>query len=351
MRIRIEHHPESASANQADDAPRARPLTHHEILALMGPFTAAGLHADLAASQRAERRLLLKPREHPPTDDLPLRLTERLALDLPESGRPRLVRLVQDESGLSSELVGEGDDIPMLLEQIQAVPVRRQIRLHAGIAVARSYLIEPPPDAKGGRGGTAAVVITDSRARLHGMVVEMKADRFISHAVDLRLTPEPGLTLKIPEDLTAVIGWHWRPLRELVTLWRGSFRVRSKEPQRTADIERKAERTIAHLVETLAQPPADFHPRYKRARWRASFQRSIPLDIGLILIALMPGINWLDLDDDSILRMLIFHAPPFMLAAMFMMREMPRLEIPPIPRPLRGETWVTPIAKKTAPAA
>jgi len=33
------------------------PLTHHEILTLMGPFTARGLHADMAASRREARVL------------------------------------------------------------------------------------------------------------------------------------------------------------------------------------------------------------------------------------------------------------------------------------------------------
>ena len=40
------------------------PLTHHEILGLIEPFTRRGLHVDLAASNRIERRLLFKPIVH-----------------------------------------------------------------------------------------------------------------------------------------------------------------------------------------------------------------------------------------------------------------------------------------------
>ena len=344
MRIRIQHEPRPAPPVY-DDRPQVKPLTHHEILALMAPFTAAGLHADLASSQRADRRLAFKPRAHEPTEALPLRLEEQLTLEVAESGASRLVRTLRDRSsGLSSQVATAGTDPAALLERMHSVPVERQFRIYEGVPVARSYLIE----AGGEKAGTR-VLLTEARARVGGMNIEMRADRFVSHVVDLRLTADAGSKLQIPEDLTAVIGWKWRPLREFVTLWRGSIRVASKEPRRTPDIERKIGRTITHLARTLDRPPADVHPRFERARWRVSFQRGIPLGIGLLLIALTPAIQWLDMEADSMLRMLIFHAPPFMLAAMFMMREMPRIEIPPIPRPLTQKTWLTRVADKGQP--
>ncbi|NEX20826.1 hypothetical protein G3480_10965 [Thiorhodococcus mannitoliphagus] len=344
-RIHIEYNPppqyEEPGAQQ-----QAKPLSHHEILSLMAPFTKAGRHADLAASQRAERRLAFKAIQHGPTDKLPLSLTETLQLEVPESGPLTLVRSVQDDSGLVSTLTAKGEDAALLLERVDAVPVRRQFGLHAGVPVARSYLIEESSDAQEGVPPPARLLITAAKARVHGINLDFKADRFVSHAVDLRLTADAGTKLLIPEDLTAVIGWRWRPLREFISLWRGSIRVQSKEPRRTPDIEHKIGRTITHLVRTLEQPPADFHPRYQKARWRVSFQRGIPLGIGLLLVALTPAIRYIDMADDSILRMLIFHAPPLMLAAMFMTRELPRIEIPPIPRPLKNKRWLAPIAEK-----
>lgn len=339
-RIRIQHTPPPPIDEPTQ--PQAKPLSHHEILALMPPFTKAGRHADLAASQRANRRLAFKPIEHAPTDDAPIRLIETLHLDVPEAEPPTLVRQVQDDSGLVSTLTAKGADAARLLACIEAVPVRRQLVLHANVPVARSYVIEGMEAEK------ARVIITAAKARVRGIDVDFKADRFVGHAVDLRLTGEAGTKLAIPEDLTAVIGWHWRPLREFVSLWRGSIRVRAKEPARTSDIERKIGQTIVHLVSTLERAPADFHPRHQKARWRVSFQRGIPLGIGMLIIVLTPAIQWIDMADDSILRMLIFHAPPFMLAAMFMMREMPRIEIPPIPRPLTNRAWLVPVAEKGA---
>lgn len=328
--IRIQYTP--TPAPERNESPRVRPLTHHEILGLMAPFSAHGRHADLAASQRAERRLVFKPIEHPPTDERPLRLIETLLLDLPEDGTPSLTRRVQDDSGLTSNLTTRGREIAELLARIESVPVRRQFQVHGGVPIARSYAI-------GEQGGPPA--FTEARARLAGINLEARADSFAGHVLDLRLTADPGFKLLIPEDLTAVLGWDWRPLKEFVSLWRGSIRVASKDPRRTRDIEAKLGRTLVHLARILASRPADFHDRHRRARWRVAFQRGIPLGVGLLIVALTPAIQWLDMADDSLLKMLIFHAPPFMLAAMFMMREMPRIEIPPIPRPLTQEHWVT----------
>ncbi|MBK1722457.1 hypothetical protein [Thiocystis violacea] len=347
MHIRIQHHPSAPPpATDDDDKPQMKPLTHHEILGLMAPFTAAGLHADLAASQRGERKLAFKPRALEPTQELPIPLEERLVLEVPESGDPRLVRTLSHASGLTSQAVAVGADPAVLWERIQAVPSRRQFRVYADVPVARSYLIEAVAGDETAAEPAIRVLITQARARVRGINIEMKADRFVGHAVELRLTADAGTTLKIPEDLTAVIGWNWRPLREFISLWRGSIRVQPKEPRRTADIEHKIGQTITHLADTLDRPPADFHPRFHRARWRVSFQRGVPLGIGLLIIALTPAIQWLDMADDSILRMLIFHAPPLMLAGMFIMREMPRIEIPPIPRPLTQARWLDRVEDK-----
>ncbi len=37
------------------------PLTHHEIITLVAPFTRQGYHPDLQATDRLERRLVFKP--------------------------------------------------------------------------------------------------------------------------------------------------------------------------------------------------------------------------------------------------------------------------------------------------
>ena len=47
----------------------------------------------------------------------------------------------------------------------------------------------------------------------------------------------------------------------------------------------------------------------------------------------------LSLSSDSVLRMLILNAPPLLLIGFFCLREVPRIEIPPLPRPLRQSAW------------
>ncbi len=345
-KIRILHTP-APLVDDSDQRPQLRPLTHHEILSLMAPFTQRGRHADLAASQRVERRLVFKSIEHAPTPELPLRLLESLSLEVSESGTLKLVRCMRDDSGLISTLTAEGTDAGRLLERIEAVPAQRQFQIYADIPVARSYLIEEVKESAQNDGlASVQVLLTEARAYIGGINLEIKSDGYVTHVLDLRLTADAGSQLVLPQDLTAVIGWHWRPLHEFVTLWRGSIRVVSKGPQRATDIEHKIGRTIIHLARTLETPPAQFHRTYKRARWRVTFQRALPLGIGLLVIALTPAIQWIEMSDGSILRMLIFHAPPLMMAALFMMREIPRIEIPPIPRPLTNDAWVIAVAQQ-----
>jgi hypothetical protein len=399
-----------------------QPLTHHEILTLMAPFTRRGLHADMAASRREDRVLCFKPQDLPADDDCPIPLTMHLRLeaaqDVSRTGKHRLVRLVRDASGLESSVVADGKDLENLLEQLDQVPVRRQFAVHAGVPTARSYVLEsvalleqrgrtagarrvartvggrllqrlrgqlggswrerlpwrksrdaaaadimsaaaaPALDAAAGddllietADGPLRPVIVAAEARIGPVQLELKAERFNGLPVELKLRPDAGGKLKFPEDMLAVIGWHHRPLRKIVSYWRGSIRVAPNEPARTPDIERELGRTVAHLAETLSAPPARFHERHAGARWRVAYQRAVPLLVLLAISAASPGIRYLDMADDSILKLFIFHAPPLMLLSFFLMREMPRFEIPPLPRPLVHRDWVQHVADKKAPPA
>jgi hypothetical protein len=63
--------------------------------------------------------------------------------------------------------------------------------------------------------------------------------------------------------------------------------------------------------------------------------------IGVALLGSAPLIQLLSLEDSSLARMFIFHAPPLLLIGIFMMRELPVIEVPPLPRPLIGRDWIT----------
>ncbi len=222
------------------------------------------------------------------------------------------------------------------MDRVEAVPVRRQIKLYGGIPLARSYFIEaaPPANRRGSRSecATSGIVIVEARAWIKGINLAAQADRRRGMPVDIKLTADPGEELRLPEDMLAVIGWRWRPLVHIVSYWRGTINVARKEPKRTPEIEYRLGRTVTHLARTLDKSPERFHRDHLRARWRVTFQRAIPMLIGVALLAATPAIRFLDMDSNSILRMLIFHAPPMMLVGFFLMREMPRLEIPPFPR-------------------
>jgi hypothetical protein len=71
-------------------------------------------------------------------------------------------------------------------------------------------------------------------------------------------------------------------------------------------------------------------------------QRALPLIIALGVIAATPAVRLLPMSEGSLLQMLIFHAPPLMLVGFFMLRELPRIEIPPLPRNLKHTGWLTP---------
>jgi hypothetical protein len=319
---------------------QAKPLTHHEILSLIAPFTRRGRHADLSASDRVARRLAFRPVEHDAGGEGEPALREDLTLEAQESGQFRLVRTITlaggRGDGIAATLTADGADAGALLAQVEAVPVRRQIKLYRGIPLARSYHLVAAADEAASR----RVVIVAADATVEGVTLAARADRTRGMPVDIKLTVDPGAELRVPQDLLAVLGWTFRPLVQIVSYWRGTINAPRREPKRTPVIEARLGRAVTHLADTLRRSPVEFHPRHRRARWRVAIQRAIPLLTGLAILAATPGVRLLELEDNSVLRMLIFHAPPFMLVGFFLMREMPRLEIPPLPRPLRNRAWI-----------
>jgi hypothetical protein len=306
------------------------PLTHHEILALMAPFSRRGLHADLAASEREQRRLAFKPDVMPADDTRPVALTSSLCLEAAPAGdRPgkhRLIRRVRDASGLESTLSADGADLERLLEQLQQVPVERQFVFHEGIPVARSYLLESASQALAQRAGDGAKraartvggrllasassaaervlgdkmpgrglgapgaadpdprrdgplrpVLVEANTRVGPLSLNLKLDRFIGVPAELKLTPDPGVKLKAPRTCSpSSTGLSDRCGRSSAT-GAGRSRWRRTSRARTVDAEVKLGRTVEHLATTLAAPPALFHDRHRGARWRVTYQRSVPM--------------------------------------------------------------------------
>lgn len=315
------------------------PLTHHEIFTLVEPFTRRARHVDLAASDRIERRLLFKPFDHGEDAAELSGVREILLLENPKPDRFRLTRTLRHPDGLEADLVIEGPDPGELLDRVESVDPRRHFREKSGYRIARSYRLE---SAAGGGVDAATptrLLLTRGAAHVEGLTLTMKTQTGRGMPADLELHAEDGDTIVLPEDMLAVIGWDWRRLNRVKACWKSTLRLRGKEPERSRDAEVKLTRTVAHLAETLREPPVHYHERLVAARWNVAFRRALPLLIGLGLIFGAPAIQFLELSEGSLIRMLIFHSPPLLMVLFFSMQEMPRIEIPPFPKPLTASAW------------
>ena len=128
-----------------------QPLTHHQIIGLVEPFTRRGRHVDLAASNRLERWLVFKPVEHEAG------LRETLKLENAYDGYFRLTRRLHRDNGLEASLVAEGADAGELLRRIEAVPPQRQFSSGAGFETALSFRLD-----------ASNMILTDAVARFAG---------------------------------------------------------------------------------------------------------------------------------------------------------------------------------------
>ncbi len=311
-----------------------QPLTHHQILGLVAPFTRAGWQVDLAASQRLERRLAFQPVQHAAVPGAHPALSETLWLDASDAQRFRLSRRLAAADGLEAQLEAEGPDAAALLARLAAVPLQRQWRQGAGWTMALSHRVVGAADA-------SADGLQPSRAavQLPGFRLRWTPPPVHSRLGDLRLAPAAEVAT-LPEDLLAVLGYPWTRLLRQDGAWAAHLRQPGTGLAAFAQAEQRLVRTAEHLARTLAAPPALFHGRHRWARWRVALRRSVPALLSLGLVAAAAAVPQLTLAPESVLRMLILNAPPLLLIGFFCLREVPRIEIPPLPRPLRQAAWL-----------
>ncbi len=302
-----------------------QPLTHHQIIGLIPPFTRRGRHVDLGASNRQERRIAFEAIDH----DGPPSLRETLELENPYDDHFVLTRRLQLDGGeLQASLVAEGRDAGELLQRIEAVAPQRQFNLDAGSRTGLSFRLDG-----------ARLILNEATSQFGGYTLHTRVPRTKGMAAEFELAAPAAAAVTLPEDLLAMIGWDWSPLRARKDTWTGKVRLRGKEPRRSTSAEAKLARTVQHLVATLSQPPAAFHQRHAKARWGAALRRGIPLLTALGMIAGASMLPRAALDDFSPLRMMLFNIPTLLLALAFSMQELPRFEIPPWPRRLDASAW------------
>jgi hypothetical protein len=329
-----------------------QPLTHHEILGLVGPFTRRGRKVDLAASNRLERRLAFEPVEHAGALDALAGAREGLALENPRPGLFRLTRTLTLACGLRAALEAEGSDVDELLDRIESVPLQSHVRTEAGVVIAQSYRIGRGAADASENAPSMRMVLTHGAAEIDGFSVVLNAETLKRHLADIQFSPpRKGAYLEPPEDLLAVLGRDWGRMRPRWPGWSCSLRAPGREPARSRRVETRFAETVAHLAQTLAEPPRRFHDRLVGARWRVALRRTTPVMVLVAVLAGAFGLVFLDIPANPFVHLLILDGALGILALPLCMHDQPRLEIPPLPRPSKAPSWRKPTPESSVSLA
>lgn len=318
-------------------SPPPPPLTHHQILGLVGPLLRHGRQLDLPGSDRMARTLRFQPRRLDTADGVDpalLPLTETLQLEAHASGSCRLTRTLTPATGPAATLQAVGTDLDALVAQVDAVPPARQFQCGVGWCIARSHELLRPE-----RGGAPVLTFSRGEARLDGLLLRLQVMDVKNVAGDITLQPAPGAPLALPEDVLAVIGWNWARLVPDAQGWTSKLRLRGRGPVRTARAERALAQAAQHLATVLSLAPAQYHRRWLAARWGVVLRRAIP---SLTALALIAGALLLPRHTDEGLRgmwMVLHYVPIALLAVSFTVQELARFEIPPLPWRPRIAQW------------
>jgi hypothetical protein len=322
----------------------APPLTHHEILELVQPFTRRGRSIDLAATNRTERRLIFKSADRPgfTPDSPPIR--ERLQLESLGTGTCRLTRTLSRAAAplatpmagpVTAQLTVLGSEPAELLARVESIAPERQFAAGTGFAIARSYSLERPAAAS----TDWQLVLTAGQAEIAGLSLAISVSPVRRVAADITLRVSAGTNLALPEDVLAVLGWDWARLITAPGGWKTKLRLRGDAGRRTRTAEAALGQVAAHLARTLAGTPADYHVRFHAARWGVFFRRAIPLLTFLFLLIGVGSLAHRGVAAGSELWILFFHVPTVLIAASFCLQELAQYEIPPLPRRPRAPDW------------
>jgi hypothetical protein len=306
------------------------PLTHHEILELVEPFTRRGRHVDLAASNRNERRLVFTPIEHAGPPPLQPGLREILELHSYGTGTCLLTRVLTAPNGLQARCLAMGPRPAELLARIEAVDPQQHFCSASGYAIARTYEVNP---------AFARIILTEGIAQIDGLRLTLTVPTVRGIAAEIALVARPADPLELPEDLLAVLGWDWARLIRNRDGWRTRLRLRGNLDKRSRNAELALERAASHLAQSLSEPPGRFHDRWIAARWGVVLRRAIPVLTFVALVATVLRLPHFAAAEGSDLWVLLFQVPTALIALSFCLQELPQYEIPPLPRRSAAADW------------
>lgn len=319
------------------------PLSHHEILALADPFARAGWQVDLVATDRAARTVVVKPVELPAAGPGTATLRVVLQLESYGTGTCCLTRRLNHPSGLQATAQTIGSQPAELLARLASLAPQQQFRQGAGHITALSYTHDTTPARKGGAAPVQSWALQQGVVLTDLLQLTLKVSPVKGVAADITLAPRHGLGLHLPEDLLAVQGWDWARLvpgyGPAAGTWTSKRRLRGSSVRRSRTADAALGQVAAHLVQVLGQPPAQFHSRWWLARWGVVLRRGIPTltATGLLGTALL--LPRLDLGVAPKAWVLLHYLPIGLLALSFGLQELPRFEIPPLPRRSRAQGW------------
>jgi hypothetical protein len=330
----------------------SHPLTHHEILTLVEPFTRNGRHPDLLATNRLERRLVFKPVELAAPMDGATALTETLQLDARNGDAYVLTRklacLTEAGDKLEALLEIEGRDPADLLASVDSIAPASQFRFGPGFKVAKSYRLVRYAGTTPSGAPAVQKVLSQMSAHISDFVVTATPPKVkVDPEALIEIQPTAGEYKILPDDLLAVLGWDWGLMNQRREGWKSHLKLRGREPERSEKAEKKLDGMVEHLVQTFTEAPARFHERLVAARWSVAFRRAMPLLASLALIAGVAATAKLHIPDDSPIRMMMMNLPGFLMVFLFCMRRLPVIEVPPIPRASKAPAW----RESPAPAA
>ena len=356
------------------------PLTHHEIIKRAAPLTRSGLKIKLAACNRADRYIEF---EQTPGHDSTVTVLHALEVD--EDSKQLFTRILVHTSGLVSTLTAIVDDLQAAIDTFNQIPLERQIQIHAQHVVAFSYLLAP---VYGKRQSIAALQLRFACAEVAGLQLRVdtstgggmpadvrllaqgRASAYLPEALadgtDLPLDHRAAHNLRLaalsdsadirqpdlPDDILAILGPQWRPLRSQGDHWKGVLRQLTSQEKRTAKAERFITQALEHLHNTLVDTPALYQQRHGRARWQVYVRRLQPVMVFVGILALMP-ISWLFVSSGTMtIHPLALGLTPLLMVGVVALtaREIPVMEIPPRPAPLPANAWDTSLSRPASQA-